>query len=339
MANQKSNGLARKFSSDPILGVIVLLLLVGSIASLTLPVFFTLQNFTNFLSGSYFVMLLAIGMTVVLISGGIDLSIGAVMALCAGIVAKLTLQGMAVPLVLIVALAVGAFVGCLNGLLVTIVGLPDFIATLAMSAFATGILFIWTRGTPIVGYMNETYRQIGGLSPIYGYITVPMLTAIVVALAMGALLKKTKFGVHLFSVGSNRLATRQSAINVSKIRILAYVISGFCAALSGIIMAGRNTTVPPDLGVGYEILAIAAALIGGASLNGGRGRILGAVLGEVVLAMTINIINLVGVPSSYQKIFIGGILLLAVFVNQIIIYLRKKVLLQIEKKKYKIPST
>lgn len=329
MANKKFNTVAKKFLSDPILGVIILLLLVGGVASFTVEVFFTLQNFTNFLSGSYFVMLLAMGMTVVLISGGIDLSIGAVMALCAGIVAKLALQGMSVPLVIVSALAVGAFVGCLNGLLVTVVGLPDFIATLAMSAFATGILYIWTRGTPIVGYMDETYKKIGGLTPIYGIVTVPMVTAILVAVALGFLLKKTKFGVHLFSVGSNRAATRQSGINVSKIRILAYVVSGLCAALSGVIMAGRNTTVPPDLGVGYEILAISAALIGGASLMGGRGRILGALLGEVVLAMTINIINLLGVPSSYQKIFIGGILLSAVLVNQIVIVLRKKLLTRI----------
>lgn len=333
MTNQRLNMLIKKFLSDPILGVIVLLLLVGGVASFTIEVFFTLQNFTNFMSGSYFIMLLAMGMTVVLISGGIDLSIGAVMALCAGIVAKLALQGMSVPLVIVCAVAVGAFVGCLNGLLVTIIGLPDFIATLAMSAFATGILFIWTKGTPIVGYMNETYKQLGGLEPIYGELTVPMITAIAVAIALGVLLKKTKFGVHLFSVGSNRLATRQSGINVTKIRILAYVISGICAALSGIIMAGRNTTVPPDLGAGYEVLAIAAALIGGASLMGGRGRILGAILGEVVLAMTINIINLLGVPSSYQKIFIGGMLLLAVLVNQFVITSRKKILMRSTNKK------
>lgn len=318
----------RKFLSDPILGVIVLLFIIGSVASFSLSVFFTLHNITNFLSGSYFVMLLAMGMTVVLISGGIDLSIGSVMALCAGVVAQMASHQVPIAFVIIAALAVGAFVGCLNGLLVTLAGLPDFIATLAMSGFATGILYIWTKGTPIVGYMTPTYSKIGGLTSIFGYITVPMVTAIVVALALGGLLKKTKFGVHLFAVGSNRAATRQSGISVPKIRIFAYVVAGLCAALSGVIMAGRNTTVPPDLGVGFEILAIAAAVIGGASLGGGRGRILGAILGEIVLAMTINIINLLGVPSSYQKIFIGGILLLAVFVNQIVVVLRTRLLIR-----------
>ena len=213
-----------------------------------------MHNITNFLSGSYFVMLLAMGMTVVLISGGIDLSIGSVMALCAGVVAQMASHQVPIAFVIIAALAVGAFVGCLNGLLVTLAGLPDFIATLAMSGFATGILYIWTKGTPIVGYMTPTYSKIGGLTSIFGYITVPMVTAIVVALALGGLLKKTKFGVHLFAVGSNRAATRQSGISVPKIRIFAYVVAGLCAALSGVIMAGRNTTVPPDLGVGFEVL-------------------------------------------------------------------------------------
>ena len=328
MANLKLKDLTWKFLSDPILGVLILLIIVGTVASVSIPVFFSLQNITNFLSGSYFVMLLVAGMTVVLISGGIDLSIGSVMALCAGVVAQLALRHVPTVIVIIAALAVGAFVGCLNGLLVTLVGLPDFIATLAMSGFATGILYIWTQGTPIVGYMTPTYSKIGGLSAIYGYITVPMVTAIIVALALGGILKKTKFGVHLFAVGSNRVATRQSGINVPKIRILAYVVAGLCAALSGVIMAGRNTTVPPDLGVGFEILSIAAAVIGGASLSGGRGRILGAILGEIVLAMTINIINLLGVPSSYQKIFIGGILLLAVFVNHIVTILRTNLLIR-----------
>jgi ribose transport system permease protein len=328
VANTKVKDMIQKFLSDPILGVIVLLLLVGVVASFTIPVFFTLQNIMNLLSGSYFVMLLVAGMTVVLISGGIDLSIGSVMALCAGVVAQLALKHLPVPIVIIVAFIVGALVGCLNGIMVTFVGLPDFIATLATSGFATGILYIWTKGTPIVGYMTPTYKKIGGLSPIYGYITVPMITAIVVALILGGLLKKTHYGVYLFAVGSNRIATRQSGISVPKIRIFAYVVAGLCAALSGVIMAGRNTTVPPDLGVGYEILAIAAAVIGGASLGGGRGRILGAILGEVVLAMTINIINLLGVPSSYQKIFIGGILLLAVFVNQGVTVLRTRFLVR-----------
>lgn len=328
MSNLKLKNLIRRFLLDPILGVVVLLFIVGVVASLTIPVFFTLENITNLLSGSYFVMLLVAGMTVVLISGGIDLSIGSVMALCAGVVAQLALRHVSVTIVIIVALIVGALIGCLNGLLVTVVDLPDFIATLATSGFATGVLYIWTQGTPIVGYMTPTYKKIGGLSPIYGYVTVPMISAIVVAFVIGGLLKRTNYGVYLFAVGSNRVATRQSGISVPTIRIFAYIIAGLCAALSGVIMAGRNTTVPPDLGVGYEILAIAAAVIGGASLGGGRGRILGAVLGEVVLAMTINIINLLGVPSSYQKIFIGGILLLAVFVNRVVDVLRRKVLIK-----------
>ena len=300
---------------DPTLGVISLLLLFALVAAFALPVFYAGNNIFNLVGSSITVMILSIGMTVVLISGGIDLSVGAVMALCAGVAATVIKTGAPLFVAFICAVLVGIAAGLLNGLLVTRVGLPDFIATLAMLGFASGLLYIATEGVPIIGYMTSDYYVIGGLDPLFGPVTFPILVAVLVALIVGWVLSSTRLGTHLFAVGSNAVAARQSGIAVRWVKTQAYVLSGTCAAIAGIILAARNNNVPADLGTGYEIQAISAAIIGGASLMGGRGRVLGAVLGALTLAIAVNIINLAGVPSSFQKIVIGVILILAVIAN------------------------
>jgi ribose transport system permease protein len=308
--------LANRLLLDPTLGVITLLVLVCVVSVFVLPEFLTVTNLTNLVSSSLIVMILAMGMTVVLVSGGIDLSIGAAMALCAGVTAQTLLLGVPLFGAYMCGLAAGALIGIGNGILITRLKLPDFIATLAMLGFAGGVLYIWTGGVPIIGYMLPEYYYVGGLTPLFGSITAPMVTALVLALVLGGMLGSTRLGTHLFAVGSSPVAAMQSAVRVDRTRVLAYVISGLTAAIAGIILAGRNTSVPADLGNGFEIQAIAAAVIGGAALSGGRGRILGAVLGAITLAATINIINLEGVPSSYQRIVIGCILLVAVLANR-----------------------
>jgi len=300
---------------DPTLGVISLLLLFALIAAFALPVFYAGTNIYNLVGSSITVMILSVGMTVVLISGGIDLSVGAVMALCAGVAATVIKMGAPLFVAFICAILVGIAAGLVNGLLITRVGLPDFIATLAMLGFASGLLYIATQGVPIIGYMTSEYYVVGGLDPLFGPVTFPILVAIVLALIIGWVLSATRLGTHLFAVGSNAVAARQSGIPVRWVKTQAYVLSGTCAAIAGIILAGRNNNVPADLGTGYEIQAISAAIIGGASLMGGRGRVLGAVLGALTLALAINFINLAGVPSSFQKIVIGVILILAVIAN------------------------
>lgn len=302
---------------DPTLGVLALLILICLIAAFTLPVFLTGSNLYNLLNTSLVVMILAMGMTVVLISGGIDLSIGTTMALCAGVAATAMNYGLPLFAALLAALATGTLVGIGNGLLITRLGLPDFIATLAMLGFASGILYIWTKGVPIIGYMVPEFYVIGGLTPLVGPLTLPMIIALLVALILGGVLGSTRLGTHFFAVGSSKTGAMQSGVRVDRIRTQAYIVSGLAAGVAGIIMAGRNTTVPADLGNGYEIQAIAAAVIGGAALTGGRGRILGAILGAITLASTVNLINLVGVPSSYQKIVIGAILVIAVLANRV----------------------
>lgn len=323
---------------DPTLGVISLLVLFAVIAAFALPDFYAGNNIFNLIGNSITVMILAIGMTVVLISGGIDLSVGAVMALCAGVAATVINAGAPLFLAFICAIVTGIAAGVINGLLVTRVGLPDFIATLAMLGFASGVLYIATEGVPIIGYMTDEYGVIGGLQPLFGPITFPMLVALVLALVVGWVLSRTRLGTYFFAVGSNMSAARQSGIPVRWVKTQAYMLSGTCAAIAGIILASRNNNVPADLGTGYEIQAISAAIIGGASLMGGRGRVLGAVLGALTLALAINIINLAGVPSSYQKIVIGVILIIAVFANLLSEVVRRATLRRKSQRLSSIPA-
>ncbi|GAA1125691.1 ABC transporter permease [Nocardioides aquiterrae] len=308
--------LRRRVLADPSIGILSLLAIASIVMSIVEPTFATEGNVTNIVNTMMTVSFLAIGMTVVLIAGGLDLSVGAVMGLCAGVAANLLTQGLSMPVAFAGALAVGAGIGLANGLLITKLGIPDFIATLAMMGIAGGVLLYWTAGVPILGYMNQTYYYIGGLTRIAGPITFPMILVVVIAVAVGLLLGRTRFGMMFYAVGSSPTGALHAGVRVDRVKIAAYVVSGLMAAVAGIHIAGRTTTVPPLIGNGYEITAIAAAVIGGASLTGGKGHVFGALVGALTLTMTRNIINLTGVESSWQAVVTGLVLILAVAANQ-----------------------
>lgn len=301
---------------DQSFGILSLLVVVIIIMSIYQPSFATSGNVTNILNAMMTVSFLAIGMTVVLISGGIDLSVGSVMALTAGVAGKFISYGMNMGLAFLFALGFGALIGLINGLLITKLGIPDFIATLAMLGIGQGIMLYWTQGVPILGYMNNSYYYIGGLRKVFGPISVPMIVVLVIALAVGVLLKRTNLGLNFYAVGSSPISARNIGVRIERIKIWSYVISGLLAAVAGIHIAGRTTTIPPLIGNGYEISAIAAAVIGGASLAGGKGRVAGALIGALTLTLTRNIINLVGVASSWQTIVVGLVLIGAVLANR-----------------------
>jgi len=295
------------------------------------PSFATSGNVTNILNAMMTVSFLAIGMTVVLISGGIDLSVGSTMALTAGVTGKFITYGMNLGLAFVSALAVGALVGLVNGLLITKLAIPDFIATLAMLGIGQGIMLYWTQGVPILGYMSTPYYYIGGLRKIFGPVSIPMIVLVVVAVIVAILLKKTNLGLNFYAVGSSPVSARNAGVHVTRIKIWAYVISGVLSGVAGIHIAGRTTTIPPLIGNGYEISAIAAAVIGGASLAGGRGRVRGALLGALTLTLTGNIINIVGIASSWQTIVIGFVLIGAVLANRATQMFGKRIHLRTEK--------
>ncbi|MCU1569438.1 MAG: hypothetical protein JWR33_179 [Naasia sp.] len=298
-------------------GAVVLLIAICVVMPLTQPSFLTPDNWGNIINQMVYVLLLAIGMTVVLISGGIDLSVGSILAISAAVMADTINQGRPFIVALLLALLAGAVFGAVNGLLITKLGLPDFVATLATLGIGQGIMFLWTKGFPFIGYMLEDYYVLAGRDRLFGFIGAPVLIAAAVALVIAAVLRATRLGRHTYAVGSNRDAARLSGISVSRVKITAYVISGLLAGLTGVLLAGRTTTVSATMGIGYEIQAIAAAVIGGALLSGGRGRVSGAIAGALLLTVTYNVINIAGVSATWQQVFLGAILLLAVIVDRL----------------------
>ena len=298
-------------------GIGVFLFLLSFVAAFSVSGFWEGNNWYNIGNQTVFFLILALGMTVVLISGGIDLSVGATLGLCGGVVANMMADGTPMAVAFLVALLVGTLIGLINGLLITKLHIPDFIATLAMLGVVRGVLFVWTNGIPFVDFINDPYYKIGGLQRWFWEITVPMVVAVVLCLAVAAMLRFTALGRHLYGVGSNRDAARLSGVNVDRVRIAAYMLSGFLAAVTGILLAGRNATVQPQMGETYEFSAIAAAVMGGAALAGGRGRVLGAVLGALTLIVIQNIIFLADVGPTWERIVTGVIILVAVLVDRL----------------------
>ena len=310
-------------ATRPSAGVLVVLALLAAVMAVLSPTFLTVDNWLNIANQMSVVLLLALGMTVVLIVRGIDLSVGSVMALSAGVVAYVLGAGYTLETGIVAALVCGSLLGLVNGLLITWLGLPDFIATLAMLGIARGLLFLWTDGIPFLGYMTPRFYEIAGLEHPFGDLTVPMMISILAVLAIAAVLRLTPFGRHAYGVGSNPDGARLSGVHVARVRVIAYVLSGTMAAVAGVILAGRTTTVAPTMGIGFEVQAIAAAVIGGAALTGGRGRALGALLGTTVLIATTNAINIAGVSSAWQSVVTGSMLLLAVLLDRLGVFVRE----------------
>jgi ribose transport system permease protein len=308
--------IARRILARPSSGVIALLIVVCVVMTFASSSFLTASNWQNILNQMVYVTILALGMTIVLIAGGIDLSVGSVLGLSAGIMAYLINHYVVFIQAFILTLLAGAVIGLVNGLMITRLGLPDFVATLATLGIGSGLLFLWTGGVPFIGYMYSTYNIVGGETKLLGPVTFPLIAALMVALLASIVLRFTAFGRHCYAIGSNRSAARLSGINVDRVKIGAYIVSGILAALTGILLAGQTTTVAPTMGAGYEIQAIAAAIIGGAALSGGRGRVFGAVLGALTLTIATNIINLLGINATWQDVIVGGILLLAVVLDR-----------------------
>jgi ribose transport system permease protein len=323
MATQTSIGaqartLPRRIATSTGGGTLVFLLVMSAIMATQNSKFLTSNNLFNVLNQSVFIGILAVAMTIVLIHGGIDLSVGAVAGLTGGVVAYLMGHGVPMGWAFIDALMLGTALGIVNGLVITRLGVPDFIATLAMLGVARGLLFVWTQGVPFIDYATDTYRTIGGLKDLFWQITLPMIILLVVALAAATMLTRSRFGSHVRATGSNREGARLSGVAVDKVKIAVYALSGALAALVGILLAGRLTTVQPGMGEGLELRAIAAAILGGAALTGGRGSVVGAVVGAVTLAVIQNIINLSGFNPAWETLIVGVIILAAVLADRLI---------------------
>ncbi|MGE5455983.1 MAG: ABC transporter permease subunit [Ignavibacteriales bacterium] len=276
--------------------------------------FIQVTNLSNVLRQVSINGLIALGMTVVILIGGIDLSVGSVFGLTGAILAGMLMAGFPPVLAFIIVLVLGAFLGSLNGLLVAKGKLQAFIATLGTMAIFRGILQVYTDGRPITGFDSDFIDYIGR-----GYllgIPVPTIILVVATLIMIFITKKTVFGKEIYAVGGNERAAILSAINVDKVKIKVYALSGLLTTISGVILLSRLNSAQPTAGTAYEMDAIAAVVLGGTSMAGGKGRITGTFIGILMIGVISNALNILSVSSFYQNIVKGIVILLAVLVDR-----------------------
>lgn len=287
-------------------------LVIGfSVAS---PAFLTAANLQNILEQITRNAILAVGLTCVILTGGIDLSVGSVVAL-AGIVAGLAMaQGLFVPFAILIALAVGIVAGLVNGSLVAIAGLPPFIATLGMMSAARGLALMASNGQPISGFSPALVALWDGH---VGPIPAPLLITFLIYFTFWWILEHTAFGMHVYALGGNAQAAWLAGVNTRRTTMAVYAISGMLAGLTAILLTARLNTAQPTAGAVAELEAIAATVIGGTSLSGGEGRILGTLLGALIMGVLMNGLNLLDVSTYAQKVIIGVVIVAAVGVDRL----------------------
>jgi ribose transport system permease protein len=290
------------------------LIVVFAFLSFASPVFLSADNLFNIGSQTAVVAVIAIGMTLVIITAGIDLSVGSVAAL-AGVVgvSMMTGAGLPVPLAILGGILVGAGAGLVNGFLVSVAGLNPFIATLGMLSVARGVVYISTNAKAVFG-APDSFRLLG--QGVIGPVPIPILAVLVVAVVGYVVLSRTRLGRYAYAIGSNPEAARLSGIPIRRYLLSVYVISGALAGFGGMIAASRVNSGQPNYGIGLELDVIAAAVIGGASLFGGQGTVVGTLIGAFLIALIRNGAVLLDVNTFYQQIIIGVVIWIAVFWDQ-----------------------
>lgn len=292
-------------------GVLIALFALIIIISIISPEFRTVDNFLSLLRQSSINGFIAFGMTCVILTGGIDLSVGSVLALTSAFTASFITQGAPVPLAMLAGLLIGVLFGVISGLLVTAGNIQPFIATLVTQIVFRGFTMIFTQGKPISNLGDSFFFKFIGKGNLFG-IPFPVILFIVTFIVMWFVLEKTTFGRRLYATGSNAAAAKLAGVNINKTKVIAYAISGGMAALSGLVLLSRLGSAQPRAGEGYELDAIAAVAVGGTSMNGGRGRLWGTFVGILIIAVLNNGLNILGVSSYWQEVVKGAVILVAV---------------------------
>jgi len=295
--------------------LIALLILIAVVATQSSN-FFTLANLFNILQQTSVNAIMAVGMTLVILAAGIDLSVGSLLAFTGALVASLIGHEVNALLAVAVALIAGGLIGGITGMVIAWGRVQAFIATLVMMLLLRGATMVFTDGSPIsTGFSdNSDYFSLIGVGQLAGVPT-PVWIMAVVFIAAGYLLNHTRLGRYIYALGGNEAATRLSGINVTRIKITVYALCGGLAALAGTIEVARLSSAQPTAGTGYELDAIAAVVLGGCSLSGGRGRITGTLIGALILGFLNNGLNLMGVSSYFQMIVKAIVILLAVLAD------------------------
>ncbi|MEI9921954.1 MAG: ribose ABC transporter permease [Bacteroidota bacterium] len=303
---------------------LIALVILCVIISLLSDKFLTATNAWNVMRQISVNVCISVGMTLVIIAGGIDLSVGSVLALCGAVAAGLLKNGIELPFsnlyvgftvlgTIVAALLVGSLLGAFNGFVITRFKVPSFVATLAMLTIARGLTMLWTGGFP-VSSLGDTFAWIG--TGWFIGIPVPVwISGIIVAIAI-VITQRTKLGRYIYAIGGNESAATLSGIDVKKVKIIVYTVAGGLAAAGGLLVTSRLDAAQPNAGTGYELDSIAAVVIGGTSLTGGKGSIGGTVLGAIIIGVLNNGLVLLNVSPFWQQVLKGAVILAAVIIDK-----------------------
>lgn len=295
----------------PLLGLIILFIIVSVLNTS----FLEPLNILNLLRQVSINALIAFGMTFVILTGGIDLSVGAILALSSALTAGMIVSGVDPIIAILVGCVLGAAMGMVNGLLITKGNMAPFIATLATMTIFRGLTLVYTKGNPITGLGDNHFFQLFGRGYFLG-IPVPAVTMLVIFIILFIILHKTPFGRKTYAIGGNEKAAFISGIKVPRVKVMIYALSGLLAALAGAILTSRLNSAQPTAGTSYELDAIAAVVLGGTSLSGGKGRIVGTLIGALIIGTLNNGLNLLGVSSFYQMVVKGIVIIIAVLLDR-----------------------
>lgn len=304
-----------KMKENQNLGTILALIILMVFVSILNPAFLQSNNLLNLMRQLIINGFIALGMTFVILTGGIDLSVGSTLALTSAIFAGLLQNGMNTGLAILIALVLGLVLGLLNGILITRGKLAPFIVTLATMTIFRGLTLVYTDGRPIAGPRDDFAFKFLGKGQFLG-IPFQVILFILAFLVLWMILNKTALGRKIYAVGGNEKASFISGINIDKVKVWVYVISSLMAVLSGLVLTSRLNSAQPTAGAAYEMDAIAAVVLGGTSMTGGSGSLTGTLIGILILGVLNNGLNLLGVSSFYQQIVKGIVILIAVLIDR-----------------------
>lgn len=290
--------------------VTFILLILGVIFAIGSPDFLTTSNILNVALQTSMLAIVAVGMTFTILTAGIDLSVGSIMALAGALAAGLAVrEGLGTFAGISIALLAGMLVGAVNGLLIVKGEMPPFVATLAMMAVARGLTLVYTQGRPIAG-LNDAFIWLGTGRVLT--IPVPVIIMTIVTIVAWIVLRQTRYGLHIYATGGNEETTRLAGVSTGWVTFSVYVVSGLTAAIAGVLLTARLWSAQPNAAVGWELDAITAPVLGGVSLFGGVGGVGGALVGAFIVGILSNGLNLLGVTSYYQQVIKGIVLILAI---------------------------
>ncbi|UYY98992.1 ribose ABC transporter permease [Peribacillus frigoritolerans] len=303
------SGIWQKFG--PLLALVLLFIVITVLN----PSFMEPNNILNLLRQTSINALIAFGMTFIILTGGIDLSVGSILALSSALMAGMMVSGLDPILAILVGILLGAIMGVINGILVSKGKMAPFIVTLATMTIFRGLTLVYTDGKPITGIGDSVIFQMLGRGYFLG-VPVPAVVMIIAFMILWFLLHKTSFGRKTYAIGGNERASRISGIKVDRVKVAIYGLAGTMAAIAGAILTSRLNSAQPTAGQSYEMDAIAAVVLGGTSLSGGKGRLFGTLVGVLIIGTLNNGMNLLGVSSFYQQVVKGAVILIAVLLDR-----------------------